>query len=367
VDTAKYTFKALESKYGGFVAPSFEVTVGSARFDAASVPVSELTVDIEAGYPAGGARIVIEAMYDSESGKWQKDLLDKVKAGAKLTVSAGYLSKKQVFYGFVDDFSVEYDSAAPPRIAVSGIDAKGFLMNAANRQYMSEKKSTAVIKEILSQCVSKGYASKVTMGSIKDFEMQLIQEDMNDYAFLCSLAEMYAMSFFVVNGEIVFDDVVGKRSSMIELTMGVSLLSFSKTQSLRGQLGKVEVFGVDPKTKKPIKGAASSTTISGCGSEAHGIASGFGALTRKINSFFASTPEECAALAQAVFDRRAINFVSGRGRCIGLPELIPGRYITLEGMDSATNGDYFIEKVRHVFSSEEGYFTEFEVKGAKSK
>ena len=51
---------------------------------------------------------------------------------------------------------------------------------------------------------------------------------------------------------------------------------------------------------------------------------------------------------------------------MGLPELIPGRYITLKGFDKSTADKYFISKVTHEFS-EDGYYTSFEVKGAKSK
>ena len=50
---------------------------------------------------------------------------------------------------------------------------------------------------------------------------------------------------------------------------------------------------------------------------------------------------------------------------MGLPELIPGRFITIEGLDGDTVGDYFITKVRHQFGSG-GYLTQFEVKGAKA-
>ena len=63
-------------------------------------------------------------------------------------------------------------------------------------------------------------------------------------------------------------------------------------------------------------------------------------------------------------DRLALNYVSGSGLCLGLPELIPGRFITIEGLDGDTVGDYFITKVRHQFGSG-GYLTQFEVKGAK--
>ena len=46
--------------------------------------------------------------------------------------------------------------------------------------------------------------------------------------------------------------------------------------------------------------------------------------------------------------------------------MIPGRYITLKGFDKSANDKYFISKVTHEFN-EDGYYTTFIVKGAKSK
>ncbi len=54
------------------------------------------------------------------------------------------------------------------------------------------------------------------------------------------------------------------------------------------------------------------------------------------------------------------------GECIGIPELIPGRYIKIDGADEQTAGTYFITKVCHRFSRG-SYVTVFEVKGAKTK
>ena len=48
-----------------------------------------------------------------------------------------------------------------------------------------------------------------------------------------------------------------------------------------------------------------------------------------------------------------------------LPELIPGRYIKIDGGDEHTNGTYFLTKVCHRISID-AYTTSFEVKGAKT-
>ena len=367
MDKAEYKFKALEDKYGGFLGPAFTITVGSTEIDSSKVPISSLSVDIDSG-GAGGCRFVLEAMYDYENSKWASEMLDTIEVGAKITIQAGYVAKKQIFFGFVDDFTIEYSSEGAPRLSVNGIDAKGYLMSAKGQKYLSKESTKSVIEAILNECVSKGYAESVDVGAITEYEAELIKTEIDDYKFLLLLAGVYNMQFVVINGEIIFKHLMSDTKAILTLTLGVSLLSFSKKMSLKNQVGKVVVYGIDPKTKKPISGEASSTSISGgSGEEASGTATSFSGVTEKESNMFVSTPEECQTLAQARFDARAFEYVKGSGKCIGIPEIIPGRYIELEGLDDRSSDTYFITKATHDYSSEQGYFTSFEVKGAKSK
>ena len=367
MDVGSYQFKSLESKYGGFLAPAFEITVGATKIDSSKIPVSQLSIDIDAGTSAGGCQFTIESQYDYETSKWAGGILDTIQAGAKLSVSGGYVKKEELFYGFVDDFSIDYSASSSPRIVVHGIDAKGYLMSAKDRKYMSEKATTAVVKDILNECVTHSFAKSITVGTLTNFNAQLIQEEIDDYKFLCFLAEMYNMCFFIINGEIIFDSLMSKTKPIIRLSLGTSLLNFSKTVSLKQQVGKVMVFGIDPKTKKPIKGEATDTSIGGAGKESGDYSGGFNKVIEKEVNLFVYTPEECTKLAQARFDARAFSFVKGKGKCIGMPELIPGRYVELAGFDEKSSDTYFITKVTHEYTPSEGYYTTFEVKGAKSK
>lgn len=365
MDKGSYTFSALEQKYGNFMAPAFDITVGSKQLDSSKIPISELTVDISAGYEAGGCSFTIQSMYDYENSKFDQSLLDTIKVGEKLSIKAGYVTKTLVFEGYVDEFTVRYEDGAPT-ITVVGIDAKGYLMNANTQMYLNQKTIADAVRSILNTCVSKGFASKITLGTITKMEAELIQNDINDYQFLTYIAELQGLQFFVVAGEIVFDNVYSNTKSLITLDWGSSLFGFSKTLSLAGQVGKVTVYSIDPKTGKQIKGEASSTGLSGSGNTAWQTASAFSTVEEVEYNYLVQTEAECKKLAEARLDARAINYVSGEGRCIGIPELIPGRYITVSGFDNKTNGSYFISSVRHEYSGE-GYFTTFRVKGAKSK
>ena len=366
MDTSSYKFKSLEDKYGGFLGPAFEIKVGGKKMDSSKFHFSSITVDIDAGESAGGCSFTIEAQYDYQGHKWDNDLLETIQVGEEIEIKAGYVEKKKVFYGFVDDFTINYSASSAPSLSVNGIDAKGYLMNAKGRRYLGEKPTATIVKEIFTDCIQAGYAKEMSVGKVTDYKAELIQEELDDFRFLNFLAGLYNMTFTVINGELIFENLMKKTTPLLELTLGISLLSFSKTISLRNQVGKVIVYGIDPKTLKAISGEATSTSASGEGEEAADVAKPFNGIVEKELNFFVQTPKECKELAQARFDQRAYSFVSGQGRCLGIPEIIPGRYIKLKGFDDNTDNMYFIQKVTHEFT-DDGYYTSFQVKGAKSK
>jgi phage protein D len=368
MDSASYTFKSLEDKYGGFAAPSVAIKIGGRQIDSATTPVSSLTVDLDAGQGAGGCRFTLESQYDYESSRWDSDIIEAVEVGKTLEIEAGYVSRKRVFYGFVDDYTLDYSADSAPRITVNGIDAKGILMNTVDFEFMNDRAASAVVNSILDTCIKYKYATKKTVGELPTYKAQLIKENQSDYAFLCYLAGLFSVQFFVVDGEVVFKNVLGDTQPVITLNMGVSLLNFSKKLSLRQQVGKVTVVKKkENDQEETIKGEVISSTLRGTGKEAGDKVTGIDGSEVTVESGFVNDTNECKQLAQAIFNERSLNFVSGQGRCVGIPEMIPGRYIELAGLDDHSDDKYYISKVTHEYSADGGYYTTFFVKGAKSK
>jgi phage protein D len=366
--SSKFVFSSLQDKYKSFLAPSFEITLGSTTIKSADakMAVSSLTVDIDAGDAAGGCSFTIEGLYDYEKSEWTQSILKNAVVGKKLVIKLGYVKHEQVFFGFVDAVTVDFSAETAPSVTVNGIDAKGYLMNACDSMTMNEQAPSAVVKKILGDCVSASYAKSQQVGAVPAFVSELVQDAQDDCAFLTTLARYLGYCFFVVDGTVVFDDVLSKTSTLGELKIqGGGLLSFSKSMSLRRQVGKVCVESVNPKDGTAIRGEVSSTSLSGSGKTAAQTASPFGKITEKVRNLLMTTPEECKRYAQALLDAHALEYIAGRGRCVGLPEIIPGRYIKLAGMDNASSDTYYISHVRHELT-EEGFYTTFDVKGAKS-
>lgn len=362
MDKGSYTFKNLSQKYEDFRGPAFEIKVDGKPLKSMAMPITYLEVALSADGSAGGCSFTVESLYNEEQAEWVNDLARIIRVGAKLEIKGGYVKQEELFVGYVDEFYYEYGSGAP-RLEVTGLDGFGYLMSCQEPIYSGKKKPQKVVEDILRKAVSAGYAKKITVGRLDGFEVPVRKEQLDDYKYLRLLAERYCVSVFAVDGELIFDNVIGDSKSLMTLTVGAGLMSFSKRASLQGQVGEIEVWGRDV-NQKFIKGAAKSVSIGGPGKTAVQLAPKFKQTPLREFNEYVRTDKECVELAQARFDAIALNFVSGQGVSVGIPELIPGRYITIKGLDGETEGSYFVTKVRHQFSHA-GYYTQFEVKGAK--
>lgn len=365
MDKGSYTMQALKSKYDQFRSPSFTIKIGGKTLESSQFAMLQLEVDLCADGSAGGCRFTVGSGYDRAKSEWLNNLIKTIEVGAKLEVQGGYVKREDIFFGYVDEYTVDYSGTAPPRISVTGIDGFGFLMSCQEPIYGGQKKPKQVVEEILSKATAAGYAKSVTVGNLESPEVPPMKEQLDDFKYLRMLAERYCMSLLCVKGELVFDNVVGSTSPIVTLSALTDLVSFTKRMSLHGQVGKVTVWGRDV-NQKFIEGSADSVSVGGSGKSAAQIASKFSKAVRREYCEYVRTEADCKKLAQARLDSLALDFVSGEGCCLGIPELIPGRYVKIKDVDGDTEGSYFISKVHHRFDSNGGYFTMFEIKGAKS-
>ncbi len=364
MDQGSYSYIELAKKNDNFLAPGFEIFVDGKPLAPTKYHIPSVEVEISGTGTAGGCTFSIEGQYDYEKSKWINDASSLIKPGAKIAVKGGYKNKKELFFGYVDDYSIDFSDDGTPSISVNGLDGLGYLMNMCEPFYAGEKKPKQIVQTVLQKSQSAGYAKSVKVGTLNGFETPVIKEQIDDWKFLRLMAERYGATLLAVNGELIFDDVMTKTSPIVTLTVGKSLRRFSKRISLAHQVGKVEVWGRDV-NQKAIKGIASRVTVGGSGKTAAEWVSGLKDAVLRERNEFVRTQKECETLAQHRLNSIAMGFVAGEGECIGIPELIPGRYIKIDGADDKTVGTYFITKVCHRFSGGE-YITSFEVKGAKA-
>lgn len=362
MDKSSYTFSALCSKYDDFRAPAFTIKVGGKELPGTYIP--SLEVEITADGAAGGCQFSAECAYDYQQSKFVGDLSDQLQVGKKLEIQGGYVKKKTIFVGYIDEVATVYSNRGVPSIQVTGLDGLGFLMHCQTPTYGGQNTPKKVVEDMLAKAVTAGYATKKTVGTLPDFgKISLVKEQLDDFRFLQLMAIRCNMTLAAIQGELVFDDLIGSTSSLVTLKPTEGLLSFQCRTSLRGQVGQVEVWGRDI-NQQFIQGSANKVSVGGSGKTAMDLAPKFKTTVLREYSELAQTKELCKKLAQAKLDAIAMEFVWGEGSCVGLPELIPGRYVTIDGLDNRSKCSFFVQKVVHSFSVD-GYLTRFEVKGAR--
>ena len=362
MDTGTYTYTGLSGRYNGFLAPSCEIDIGSMTIKSSEYLIPDLEVELTADGTASGCSFTLDGQYDVQYSRWKNELGKAVQVGAKLIVRGGYEKKKKLFYGFIDDYTVEMNSSDAPRVHISGTDGLAYLMNLREPYYGGQEKAAQIVRKILNKSVSAGFATGVKVGQLSDFETPIVKEQVDDWKFLNMLAQRHGATLMSSNGELIFDKLTENSSPVLTLTHNANLRSFFRRVSMAHQIGFVEIWGRDV-NQKAIKGVVDSVSV-GSGKSAAQVVDSLSSAGLREYSEFVRTEEECRILAQNRLNGIAMGFVSGEGSCVGIPELIAGRYLKIDSPDSTVNGQYFLTKVRHSFTAD-GYTTSFEFKAAK--
>ncbi|MCR4745453.1 MAG: hypothetical protein K5894_09530 [Lachnospiraceae bacterium] len=366
--SGKYDVKSLEKKYDSYTAPAAEIKVGSFKIDGMKIPIVYIKVRQTVRNRAGIAEFAVNGLYDYEKHEWSEGILEKIDVGMKVTISMGYVkSKKEVFSGYVDSYTVSYTANNQPMITVTAMDGMGLLMSGGERVDYGKKKTAEVVKEILGVCKTAGLVNSITVDKLPEFKTQLMKEtNCSNYDFLSQIAEMSFVNFCVINGDMLFSNLMKNTSPILELTMGQELMEYARTVALnRNMVGSVTVISNGTADKKEVRGKADKPDSFGdSGKTGAEKLKGLSKTERHIRMNFLQSEKECKDMAQNILNYMNIGFSGGYCKCIGLPEIIPGRFIKIKGVDKKSDGSYFISEVTQILS-EDGYNTEFELSGLR--
>jgi phage protein D len=87
----------------------------------------------------------------------------------------------------------------------------------------------------------------------------------------------------------------------------------------------------------------------------------FGSNAVLANDHNLTSNAEAKALALAHLEKRSLDFITGHGSCIGMPELVARIVVNLQGLGKRFSGNYYVTSATHTIDAG-GYRTEFDVK-----
>ena len=358
--TASTSYRQLEKKYQQFAAPTVRVLVDGVDIgERMRAKFACVTADLTAGYAASGASFDVIGEYDYEKTDFAPAGAARVlQLGAKVEVQLGYIRTETVFVGLIAQVCYEFEEDDAPCIHVECMDAKCLLMKIQRLEIRSEKKLAAVAGALLgSQPVSSyltGRQVKLTEAETEPMQMHME----SDYDFLVRQAQYAGCEFFICAGKAYFREPPRASSPVMTLEpkMGIRRATFA----LRGAplVKKVTVVGIDPASDKPVSASASAAGSFGQGAGANRMLAG---TERTYFDARAGSAKAAADRAKVLMNGIQQQFGEVHCRCIGLPELAPGRWVRLNGLTGRMPSSVYITQVRHVFS-ENGFFTTFDAR-----
>lgn len=364
--SATYTYQALENKYGAFLAPDFVIHIGTVKLDSRKVPVSGLEVKMTLE-GAGYANFTVQSLYDYETSEWVSTLIKKIEIGQLVDVEVGYAGDNmRIFLGYVDSYTVNFESQASPSITVTAMDAI-VILNADRREIcFGNLKDDEAIKKMIQDCKISELVEKVTFDPIDSQEKNDVKKNVSRGEFIAAQAKKCFFSFCVINGELIFKNLMNNKTVLMTLTMGKDLKSYRRTVNLKSRMvGKVTVKSTGDTVKKDAI-QSSANQITGATGNVPTAVKFLKDSELVVHVGELRTVEECKKYSENILRTISWGFMEADAECIGYPPMTPGRYIRLQGLDQRSNGDYFVTSVVHSFSSA-GYINKIHMKGYNEK
>lgn len=366
----KYTYEELSRKYGLFGRPAIHVICEGKSFDEneAGLIIGEAEIELTSGCEASQAVYRIFGCTDPGTGEFLfEEMKPYILLGSGVRVELGYGDvMEEVFRGFIAHVQFRSGENEFPCTEVSVIDVKGVMMISAGAGKLRSSNYGDAVRELLSgelyrDAEEKGLLDKKQIASApeqdegaepEDGKLEMLWE--SDYSFAAKGARKYNYEFFTEPGTFIFRRAKEGAQNLITLKPGEGLLFFTASYDIRGMVKEIEVRGTDAREGVLISAVKKWGGRVSYGNRAGKLLEG---SRRIFLDASLSGKGEAEAEAEALVGQMSDRFGKLVCDCIGMPELRPGNYVTLDGFGQGVDNRYYITQVRHILSEEQGYIT----------
>ena len=351
-DTCDYT--GLCKRYGNFCVPAYKIKVGGVDV-AAAMKLS--VVEIRAKLVLEGTSIVeikIGDAYSDREHAFDRRLKDKFVLGTAVELEMGYGSNtSSIFKGYVALVGAEFEEF--PLFVVTLMDARRLMMVSGVKQVLHDVKNYSDAF----RTVIGGYSSLCTpkiAGTDDKLERPLSQNG-SDYEFIMDglIREGKAdREFFIFGGTAYFRKPRSVKTPVMNMKYGQVLLSLYIQEEYLDL--DVEVIGYNSMEQKTFVGKAAAKSSSRQKKAVSQKAS------YTLTDPDADSQQKAGDRAAAIAARQLWQNRRGEGGAIGLPEVVPGRYVKVSGLEEMADQSYYVTEVVHTLNHE-SYLTSFTIGG----
>lgn len=353
-----YSYETLQSKYKNFTVPAAKLLIGGS--DVLGIPqitVSSLSVSLSLN-AAGSATFSMNGSYDYKNSSFDQKLKSKAVLGKPVEVELGYGSDcLKIFKGFLASLDIDFDVENGISYSVTAFDAR-YLMMTDNKRVVNHKVTknySEAVDEIL-----KRYSKlcKPEVDATNDhLENAVLAQNSSDYDFI--MRDLIGSGktdreFFIVGDRVYFRKPRGSKTAVLKLGIGKGLKSFRRSPVYLNQ--KIRFLGREEGNSRQISGEA----VAKSKDEQVSALSDAGLYVETAADCRSADKLRQRAENRAAEQRDRNNKASAT--TVGLPELVPGRYVQIDGVDKSVNGKYYVTSVTHSYSPG-GFTTSLELEG----
>jgi phage protein D len=365
---AEYTYKDLYSKYNTFDYAMVKVELNGKLFanKHQDIFVNDIRVDLSCGFEASMASFRLYNIYDlnrtgdPSQSKFRYDAINnEVILGAPVRIWFGYAGQyEHIFTGFIASVDFGYDGENFYYIEVTAMDAKGVMMASGYAAQLTARSYGDAVSEILQRVSYNNMQeaeiiSKITVSATPDKKqpgesdgasaetIEMVSE--SDYEFIVKAAKKFNFEFFIDRGEVLFRKARSNTKPLIELIGSNGIKAFRMGYSLTGMVESIEVRALDPGTGKVTTAKGKYTGQMSTKSKAK-------SLVKKSSRVYIDptifTQQEADARLESLMTQMSYRLGSVECECIGMPELVPGRFAKI-AVGSPGDNYFYITNVIH--------------------
>lgn len=351
-------FTNLYETYRAFRKPTFTLKVNNTQLDVGEgAAVRCMECRLTTLREAGSLSLSAELEPQSDLGDtW----LNAIQLGAVCTLSLGYINtEKTVFSGFVYEVTWDDPSCSGVQgIEITCLDARGQLMLSSCADAGSARTLSQLISALLQQTCCTRMTSATIEAVPQDWDLPFQRTGSTDFDILCRIADFLCYEFYSFADSTYFGPARPSPDTSVIFDGKNGLLSLRRRRSLAGQCAAVAVSGSDDNGERLYAREARESD------SGFGMGQAGSALTMDLHQAEPAvrTMAQATYLAKARMQDRQHRSGMLLGRCTGLPELRPGRFLEVAGLGEQVNGSYYVQTVIHTID-ETGFETYFEAEG----
>lgn len=287
----------------------------------------------------------------------------KLAVGQVMEIKAGYGNKlTRIFLGYLHEAEACSSMWDYVEYTLLCLDVKGLMKKNSIFQVSGAKKIQQMLDEILDTPKYKAFMDRKEVDALpQSMNQDCVIKGGTHYDWLCCLAEYLDYEFFCGRGSLIFRKA-GKGDKLLTLSERCGLLMVRTRVSMAGQTGSINISGYN---RKDMKLAAAAEWPGVTGPFGQKLAQALQGFTYSLWDMELETGEQAVFRAQAAMDRAARQCSRTDAVNMGIPEIMPGICIKLQGETAESlKGTIYVDEARHLLDGK-GYKTVF--RGVRTK